>query len=228
MAQNEKTYILKHSPDGFKLLPDRDSTQALAEVGEGASPPDPSSIKMPRWEHWYQRKLARPWQATLLGMNIEPTMDARRALQVHDPERYRLYEDRLDITKTLIGYEIPFLEDHLREGEGAGRKYLELAEYCEYAIKLNWVGLEPMRSGLKLDEAPPTLNMSQRKVNNYLTMLDTIFQNWVGDYFNAKGDRSPAAVLKWFAEKEADCPIEEPTLRAWLNEMTGLEKKRKK
>jgi hypothetical protein len=72
------------------------------------------------------------------------------------------------------------------------------------------------------------LNMSQRKVNNYLTMLDTIFQNWVGDYFNAKGDRSPAAVLKWFAEKEADCPIEEPTLRAWLNEMTGLEKKRKK
>ncbi len=228
MAQNEKTYILKHSPDGFRLLPDRDSTQALAEVGEGTSPPDPSSIKTPRWDHWYQRKLARPWQATLLGMNIEPTTEARRALQAHDPERYRLYEDRLDITKTLIGYEIPFLEDHLREGEGAGRKYLELAEYCEYAAKLKWAGLEPMRSGLMLDEAPPTLNMSQRKVNNYLTMLDTIFQNSVGDYFNAKGERSPAAVLKWFAEKEADCPIEEPTLRTWLNEMTGLEKKRKK
>ncbi len=227
MAQNEKTYILQHSLDGFKLLLDGDSTQLRAEVGEAASPPDPSAIKLPRWDHWYQRKLARPWQATLLGMNIEPTMDARRALQAHDAERYRLYEDRLDITKTLIGYEIHFLEDHLREGEGAGRKYLELAEYCEYATKLKWIGLEPMRSGLKLDEAPPTLNMSARKVNNYLAMLDTLFQNSVGDYFNAKGERSPTAVLKWFKENEADCPIGESALRSWLNEMNGLEKKRK-
>lgn len=45
------------------------------------------------------------------------------------------------------------MEDHLREGEGAGNKYLELAEYCEYAIKLKWEGLDPMRSGLKIDGA---------------------------------------------------------------------------
>lgn len=228
MAQNEKIYILKHSPDGFKLLPDRDSTESLAEVGEGASPPDRSSIKSPRWDHWYQRKLARPWQATLLGMNIEPTVEARRALQAHCPERYRLYEDRLDITKTLIGYEIPFLEDHLREGEGAGRKYLELADYCEYAIKLAWVGLEPMREGLKLDKAPPVLGMHPRKHNNALAMLDTIFQNWIGDYLNEKGERSPAAVLNWFRTKDADCPIEEPTLRGWLNEMPALANRLKK
>lgn len=227
-TENETTLNLQQSPDGSELLADLDSTQSRALVGEGASPPDLSSIKSPRWDHWYQRKLARPWQATLLGMDIEPTTAARLALKAHDPERYQLYLDRLDITKTLIGYEIPFLEDHLREGEGAGRKYLELAEYCEYATKLKWSGLEPMRLGLKLDDAPPTLNLSQRQVNNYLTMLDTIFQNWVGDYFNAKGDRSPAAVLNWFKEKEAECPIEEPTLRNWLNDMTGLEKKRKK
>lgn len=226
--ENGTTLSLQHSPDGSELTAGLDSTQSPTGVGEGASPPDLSSIKSPRWDHWYQRKLARPWQATLLGMDIEPTMKARHALQAYDPERYQLYSDRLDITKTLIGYEIPFLEDHLREGEGAGRNYLELAEYCEYATKLNWSGLEPMRLGLKLDDAPPTLNLSQRQVNNYLSMLDTIFQNWVGDYFNARGDRSPAAVFKWFAEKEADCSIEEPTLRNWLNEMTGLEKKRKK
>lgn len=228
MALNEKTYILKHSPDGFKLLRDRDSTQSLAEVGKIASPPDLSSITTPRWDHWYQRKLARPWQATLLGMNIEPTKDARRILQAHDPERHRLFVDRLDITKTLIGYEIAYLEDHLREGEGAGDKYIELAEYCDHAARLNWSGFEPIRSGLKLLNAPPTLNINQRKVNNYIAVLDTVFQNSIGDYINAKGERSPVAVLRWFAEKDAKCPIEESTLRAWLNDMTGLEMKRKK
>ena len=186
-----------------------------------------SDIKTPRWSHWYQRKLARPWQATLLGMNIEPTNDARRALQALGGERYQIYVDRLDITKTLIGYEISFLEDHLREGEGAGNKYLELIEYYEYAIKLGWFGLDAMRSGLMIGEAPPTLKLKQRQVNNYLAMLDTIFRNSVADYFNAKDRRSPAAVLKWFASIEAVCPIDETTLRNWLNEMTGSEKKNK-
>ncbi|MCZ8227504.1 MAG: hypothetical protein O9249_00050, partial [Burkholderiaceae bacterium] len=185
-------------------------------------------IQEPRWEHWRQRKLARPWQATLLGMNIEPTVKARQALKARFPDRYQTYADRLDITKTLIGYEIGVLEDHLREGEGAGNKYLELAEYCEHAITLNWPGLAPMRSGLKLDETPLTLNISQRKVNNYLTMLDVIFQNSIADYQNDKEERNPAAVLRWFANKQAVGPIEEATLRSWLHDMTGLEKKRKR
>ncbi|MDP2035147.1 MAG: hypothetical protein Q8K29_17205 [Polaromonas sp.] len=218
-----------------KILPQQVAAPGPQVVTSNAAPKKPkikasleSDITKPRWSHWYQRKLARPWQATLLGMNIEPTKSARSALQSLDPDRYRVYEDRMDIVNTLIGYEIPYLKDHLREGEGASRKYLELVAYCEYATKLGWPGLENMRSGLKIDDAPPTLNISQRKVNNYLLMLDTIFQNWVGDYFNAKGKRSPTAVMKWLSEKEADCPIEEPTLRAWLNEMSGLEKKRKK
>lgn len=211
MTGGVKTYIIKHTEDGLQLVRDRESDQAVSkDVLDDL--PTLDTLVEPRWNHWYQRKLARPWQATLLGMNIEPVSNAWRILKVHDPVRYQIYRDRLDILQTLIGVEILFYDSHVREGEGANEKYIELTEYCEYATKLNWSDLEPMRSGLKLDQAPPTLNFSQRRVNNYLTMLDTIFQNWIGDYFNAKEDRSPAAVMKWFAEKDVKCPIEEPTL----------------
>ena len=143
---------LQQSSDGSAVASHLDSTKPPEEVGQGASQPDHSSIKSPRWDHWYQRKLARPWQATLLGINIEPTSEARRALKASDPDRYLVYQDRLDITKTLIGYEIGWLQDHLREGEGAGNKYLELTEYYEYATGLGWPGLEQMQSGLKIND----------------------------------------------------------------------------
>ncbi|MDP1548362.1 MAG: hypothetical protein Q8L87_20295 [Anaerolineales bacterium] len=218
-----------------KILPPQVAAPGLEVVTSNAAPKKPktkvsleSDITTPRWSHWYQRKLARPWQATLLGMNIEPSKSARSALQSLDPDRFRVYEDRMDIVSTLIGYEIHYLKDHLREGEGATRKYLELVEYCEYATKLGWHGLEEMRSGLKIDDAPPVLNPSQRKVNNQLKMLDIVFQNCVGDYLNPKNERSAAAVLRWFKEKEAECPIDEGALSMWLNQMIDLEKKVKK
>ena len=95
MATKETTYILKHSPEGLKLFKDRDTDQPYAEFGVGPVP-DASILTPPRWNHWYQRKLARPWQATLLGMEIEPVSNARMTLKVHAPEKYRIFKDRLD------------------------------------------------------------------------------------------------------------------------------------
>ena len=51
----------------------------------------PNDISTPRWGHWYQRKLARVWYATLLGLNIEPTVMARVALQKQDKQLYQTY-----------------------------------------------------------------------------------------------------------------------------------------
>jgi hypothetical protein len=220
---DEKTYVMTFTGRNVHLR--GTSSSSDLEVREK---PQESDITPARWDHWYQRKLARPWQATLLGMNIEPTTKARRALKEHCKDRYKTYLDRLDIAKTLIGYEIPFFEDHLREGKGAGNKYIELAEYYKYMAHLKWSDLEPMQLGLKLNDAPPILILNQRRVNNYLDMIDIVFRNVVKDYINPKGERSPAAVINWFIAEESECPIEEPTLRLWLNEMQGLVKKRKK
>ena len=224
MTEKEKTYLLKHSAKGFRLLLDRDSDQPIAEVGN-ETPPDATVIKEPRWDHWYQRKLARPWQATLLGMNIEPVGNARKALELHFPDKYQLFIDRLDIVQTLIGYEIGIFEGHVRSGDGPNKQYIALVEYYDYATRLSWSGLESMRIGLRIDTNPPKLEISERQSNNYLRMLDAIFTNEVKGYIPKKDERSPAAVLNWFKEKAIECPIAESTLRVWLNSITDLPSK---
>lgn len=224
MAFKEKTYILKHSPDGLKLFRDREADQPDIEFGAEA-PPDKDILVPPRWDHWYQRKLARPWQATLLGMNFEPVPESRRALKAHEPEKYQIFRDRLDIVQTLLGYEIGFFEDHVREGDGANGKYIELAEYTRYAESLGWDGLGPMRTGLQLDKKPPILRESQRQTDNLLRVLDLTFLNSVPNYFNDKGERSSTAVMKWFADRDTKLPIGDGALRNWFSLIVDLKNK---
>lgn len=63
-------------PTDWKLFRDREADQPDIEFGAEA-PPDKDILVPPRWDHWYQRKLARPWQATLLGMNFEPVPEIK-------------------------------------------------------------------------------------------------------------------------------------------------------
>ena len=226
MSGIEKTYILKHTADGLRLLRDRDSDQGVT-ADEPDDLPTPDSLVEPRWNHWYQRKLARPWQATLLGMNIEPVQNARRVLKAHSPDRYRTYRDRLDILQTLMGLEIGIYENHVREGDGANEKYIELAEYCRYAESLEWPDMEAMRKGLRLDVEPPTLNLTARHQNNVLGVLDSVLRCAVKDYRVGKGGRSPAAVLKWLKENGEELIVKESTLRNWFDQMSDLEDRKR-
>ena len=84
-------------------------------------------------------------------MNIEPTAQSRSALRVLHPERFKIYADRMDIAKTLLGYDLPYYEDHLCEGDVVGEKYLVLVDYCQFAADLGWAGLDAMREGLQID-----------------------------------------------------------------------------
>lgn len=221
MPNKEKIYILKHTPDGFQLSLERDSEDFIFEERK-SSPPGLDALKMPRWDHWYQRKLARPWQATLLGMNIEPHPSVRSFLKQHAPDRYQIYKDRMDILTTLMGYEIGVVEDHLKSGEKANENYIELSEYCIYAEKLNWVDMHEMRNGLKLDTAPPVLEPNAKFEKNVLYVLDVILENSVGEYRNSKGERSPQAVIDWVKKKDASIPIGASTLALWFKKMNNI------
>jgi hypothetical protein len=226
MAGKEKIYILKHTPEGFTLTPEREPDRVIAD--EGANDLlDMNTLTPPRWGHWYQRKLARPWQATLLGMNIEPLPKTWRILRAHDPARYQTYLDRKDILEALVGYEIAYFEDHVREAAGANGKYIELAEYCRYAESLGWSDMEAMHNGLRLDVDPPSLNLTTRHQNNVMAVLDAVLLSAVKDYKDGKSGRSPAAVLNWLKKNGEESIVAEPTLRNWFKQMGDLEEKRR-
>jgi hypothetical protein len=226
MPSKEKTYLLRHTPEGLTLVRDRDSDQ-LALEDDTDSTPAMSHLQEPRWDHWYQRKLARPWQATLLGMNIEPIKKARQILRTQDSERYRIFMDRLDILQTLMGVEIALHENHVREGEGANEKYIELAEYCHYAESLGWTSMATMRSGLRLDERPPVLKSNAKLENSIVRVLDVVFRCVVPQYMDAKGKRSAIAVNNWLKESDETLEIGESTLRSWFNRMMEQEAEKK-
>lgn len=221
MTKKEKIYILKHTPEGCYLSLERDSEDFISEERKSERP-GLDTLKTPRWDHWYQRKLARPWQATLLGMNIEPHPNVRNILRHHNDDRYKIYKDRMDILTTLMGYEIGVLEDHLKSGEKANENYIELSEYCIYAEKLNWVNMHEMRNGLKLDTAPPVIEPNAKFEKNVLNFLDVILENSVGAYRNSKGERSPQAVIDWVKEKDASISISASTLALWFKKMNNI------
>lgn len=222
MSDKEKIYILKHTPDGFEIsLGDTSDDVVLEE--QKISPPGLDILKTPRWDHWYQRKLARPWQATLLGMNIEPHPSVRSILKRHAPDRYQIYKDRMDILTTLMGYEIGFIEDHLKSGENANENYIELTDYCIYAEKLKWIDMHEMRNGLKLNSSPPVLEIRSRQENNILKFLDIIFENSIGNYKNLNGVRNVDAIYNWLADKQADMPVTKATLIGWIRKINDLD-----
>lgn len=223
MDNKETTYILKHTPEGFLLLRDRESDHANEEDDLNGLP-DLSALDTPRWSHWYQRKLARPWQATLLGMNIEPISKARRILKNHDHARFKIFRDRLDILQTMMGIEVGVYANHVREGDSANEKYVELVEYCRYAQNLAWADMDAMHNGLRLDDRPPVMNLTARQQNNVMGVLDAVFRCAVKGYSEGKSGRSPAAVLNWLKENEEEPLVSEGTLRSWFKQMDDLEK----
>ena len=228
MSKPEKIFVLKHTADGLQILRSYEASQDI-ETADTADLPGVETLTSPRWHHWYQRKLARPWQATLLGMNIEPIPKARRILKTHDEARFNTFRDRLDILQTLMGIEVSLYEDHVREGNGANEKYIELAEYCRYSESLGWAGLNSMHIGLRLENEPPVLKTSKRQENNLLRVLDGVFFCAVPGYKNNKQERSAAAVLNWIGKQgDAVSVVSEPTLRNWFNQMVDLEEEANK
>ena len=213
------TYILEFTEQGLAVT--RPGKQAVIEEKEE---PVASDVQVPRWDHWKQRKLARVWQATLLGMNIEPTLKARRALRKFEPARYAIYQDRLDILKTLIGVEIEFYEDHLREGDLIGEKYISLAEYYDFAKKNNWQGLDEMRQGLTMDKDPPVLR--KNKENNYLELLHGIFLAHVPNYGSKTASETATAIMRWLDENNVHCPVSHQRLCDWVREMQTVASER--
>jgi hypothetical protein len=215
---NKKIYILTHTPEEMKLEIGRKSEKFI--VDEGTTVLKSSKLELPRWDHWSQRKLARLWYATLLGMNIEPTTNSRAILKANSQENYQTYRDRLDIGKALIGYELDFYEDHALEGNTAGEKYVSLEEYYTFAVGKGWTGLEGMREGLHMDTAPPVLG--KRKENNHLELLYRIFLAQTPNFSAKTTTASAKAVIAWLKQIEARCPVSEQTLINWINEMKDL------
>lgn len=210
----QRLYVVKFTDTGLEVSrPDNNS-----KPGEDREPLE-SDLKPPRWNHWYERKLCRVWSATLLGMNIEPTVIGRKALKKFDPDRFQIYADRLDVAKTLLGYDLPFYEDHQREGHTVGEKYVALADYYEFAEKIGWKGLEHMRDGLKIDTKPMRPELRQNLKNNLLILLNEALSCQVPDYDVDEPNRCANAIKEWLKANELRQPVDVRSLSKYVAEI---------
>ncbi len=211
----EKIFTLKLTADGLEVSsPNSEPKKPEPKVcGE-------SDIHEPRWNHWYQRKLARVWHATLLGMNVEPSGAARTALKVLHPDQYQDYLDRLDIAKTLMGYDLPYYEDHVREGDAVSEKYVALVDYYEFASKLGWTGLNTMRDGLKIETSPSKpQEFRQNQKNNLWVLLNEAWVNQVPGFDVKEPGKAATAILDWAKTNGMRNVVEHRTLKGYVEEL---------
>jgi hypothetical protein len=207
----ERVIVIKINEDGIAQV---SPTVPISEI-EAVK----SDIQEPRWSHWRKRKLASLWYATLLGMNIEPSSKSRAALKLYEPTLYDEYKDRLDIAKSLIGYELEFYENHMLEGNRAGEKYVMLSEYYEFAKKQEWQNLELMFEGLAMATSPPKLEMRGNLKNNLFVLLnETLIVSMDGKFKGPAGEKA-ALLLTWLKEKGSRSPVELRTLVTYMVEM---------
>ena len=155
-------------------------------------------------------------------MNVEPSGEARIALKMLHPERYQIYLDRLDVAKTLMGYDLPYYEDHVREGSSVGEKYVALVDYYEFTSKLGWADsdLDAMREGLQIDIKPSKpQEMRQNQKNNLLVLLNEAFLVQVPDYDVKKPGETAIAILAWMLENKMRSPVQHRTLKEYITEV---------
>ena len=81
---DQKLFTLKLTSDGLEVIKPNQNTKKT-EPKE----PEESDIKPARWSHWRQRKLARIWQATMLGFNIEPSVHGRAAMKAFRTDQHQ-------------------------------------------------------------------------------------------------------------------------------------------
>jgi hypothetical protein len=214
---DEKIITLKLTEDGLEI-----STPKTTQKSPEPKVYSEFDIKAPRWNHWYQRKLARVWNATLLGMNIEPTGEARTALKFLHPERYQVYLDRLDIAKTLMGYDLPYYEDHVREGNSVGEKYVALVDYYRFTSQVGWTDsdLNAMKDGLQIDTSPSKpQELRQNQKNNLLVLLNEAWASQVVGFDVKDPGKAATAILKWKSTNKLRSPVEHRTLKSYLEEL---------
>lgn len=213
----EKVFTLKPTADGLEVT--SQNPRLMKPVPKG---PEESDIDEPRWSHWYQRKMGRVWHVTLLGMNIEPTAQSRSALKAQHPKRFKIFEDRMDIARTLLGYDLPYFQDHLREGDKAGDKYIALADYYQFAFNLGWAGLDSMREGLQIDSKPSMpQEIRQKQKNNLLVLLNEAFLVQVPGYDVKKPGETATAILKWMSGNGLRSPVQQRTLKEYITEVAA-------
>ena len=179
--------------------------------------PDESDIAGPRWDHWRQRKLGRIWMAVMLTLNVEPAVKSRNALKKVRPDVYALYRDRMDIARTLAGYEFEIYDDHLMEGESAGDKYVDLAEFHAFAARNGWTGLEPMKTGLAIGNET-SVPFQQNQKNNYLVLVNEVLTLLPG-YDATDPTRNIEVISAWLTENDMRQPVQRRTLIGYLAEM---------
>lgn len=210
--------IIQYSVEGgLEIVEEETATRAKI------SAPKLDDIRPARWPHWYQRQLARVSYAVMLSMNIEPTGDARRALKL-DAERNQIFKDRWDIASTLAGWEsLPVYEGHVKEGEGAGGRYVSLVDFYEFAKSLGWSDLDDMRTGLKIESKPPVLpGVSPKERSSLLLLLHEMLRDQVKDFDATRHYASAALVASHFSEHGLSLSVEPPTLAKYIQAMPKL------
>lgn len=179
--------------------------------------PTEADIEVPRWGHWRQRRLGRIWGAVMLTLGFEPTGKCREALKKFRSDVYRDYRDRLDIAKTLAGWDFEIYEDHLREGESAGDKYVDLSEFYDFAKNAGWSGLTAMKEGLKIGEKN-TQPFRQNQKNNYLVLMNEVLTLLPG--YDATNPRANTDVVnEWLGNKGMRRPVDRRSLDNYMIEM---------
>jgi hypothetical protein len=178
---------------------------------------DESDLVGPRWEHWRQRKLGRIWMAVMLTLNLEPTARAREALKLFRSEDYAVYRDRLDIAKTLAGWEFEMYEDHLLEGDSVGDKYVDLSEFCVFAKDAGWHGLDAMKSGLDVG-SEAVVPFRQNLKNNYLVLMHEVL-TLLPSYDATDPAANKDVVAGWLVAKGMRQPVDARTLGNYLSDM---------
>ena len=123
-----------------------------------------------------------------------------------------------------MGYDLPYYEDHVREGNSVGEKYVALVDYYEFTSKLGWADsdLDAMREGLQIDTKPSKpQEMRQNQKNNLLVLLNEAFLVQVPDYDVKKPGETATAILKWMSDNDMRRPIQHRTLKEYITDVAA-------
>lgn len=113
--------------------------EALARIDETVGAQETDQPHPPSWKYWRERGFVRLWQAAMLSLNYEPSVENRELLRLTLPTQYTEYRRRKDVLEMQYGHHrcLRTVEHH-RQGEEIRNRYIAWANFVAFSTAMEW------------------------------------------------------------------------------------------
>lgn len=129
--------------------------------------PEIPQLKRPDWRRWREKGTGRIWYASMLSLNLHPSVENRTLLKTIAPETYEEFKHRSEVAIHRYGRHahLPTIQ-HVRAGERPPDQFVEYEKFLAFAKEMNWSDLSAFEEGISGNKPTSSENTTRHTTDD--------------------------------------------------------------